>query len=53
VDQNQDLAAYFKVRSIPTLVFFQDGKVADKHTGLLTERELRLKIDALEVAVTQ
>ena len=53
VDKNQDLAAYFKVRSIPTLVFFQDGKVVDKHTGLITERELRLKIDELEVAVTQ
>jgi thioredoxin 1 len=53
VDQNKDLAAYFNVRSIPTLVFFQEGKVVDKHTGLITERALRLKIDELEVAAAQ
>ena len=48
VDENRELAAKFNIRSIPTLVFFKDGKPADSHTGLITERNLRHKIDRLK-----
>ena len=48
VDNNQELAAKFGIRNIPTLVFFKDGKAVDKHTGLITERNLRSKIDRLK-----
>ncbi|WP_366521594.1 thioredoxin [uncultured Polaribacter sp.] len=48
VDENQELAAKFNIRSIPTLVFFKDGKSVDSHTGLITERNLRSKIDRLK-----
>ena len=48
VDENQELAAKFHIRSIPTLVFFKDGKPVDSHTGLITERNLRSKIDRLK-----
>ncbi|WP_298779516.1 thioredoxin [uncultured Polaribacter sp.] len=47
VDNNQELAAKFSIRNIPTLIFFKDGKPADRHTGLITERNLRQKIDRL------
>jgi thioredoxin 1 len=48
VDEYQELAAKFGIRNIPTLVFFKDGKAVDKHTGLITERNLRSKIDRLK-----
>ncbi len=48
VDEYQELAAEFSVRNIPTLIFFKDGKAVDRHTGLITERNLRQKIDRLK-----
>lgn len=48
VDDNQELAAKFGIRNIPALIFFKDGKVIDKHTGLISERNLRNKINHLQ-----
>ena len=48
VDDNIELASQFNIKSIPTLVFFKNGKPADRHTGLITERNLRDKINRLK-----
>ncbi|WP_158840065.1 thioredoxin [Polaribacter sp. L3A8] len=48
VDEYPELAAKFNVRNIPTLIFFKNGAPADRHTGLITERNLRSKIDRLK-----
>lgn len=48
VDEYQELAAQFSVRNIPTLIFFKEGEPVDRHTGLITERNLRDKIDRLK-----
>ena len=48
VDDFQELAAEFSIRNIPTLIFFKEGKPVDRHTGLITERNLRDKIDRLK-----
>ncbi len=44
VDEAQELAASFEIRSIPTLVFFQDGEPLFEMVGLVSkpilEREL-------------
>lgn len=48
VDNNQELAAQFSIRNIPTLIFFKDGQPVERHTGLITERSLRQKIDRLK-----
>ena len=34
VDQNQELAAKYKVRSIPTLVLLKDGKEIKRFVGV-------------------
>ncbi|WP_010522646.1 thioredoxin [Aquimarina agarivorans] len=47
VDQNRELSAQFKIRSIPALFFIKDAKVVDQLTGLAPEAQLRAKIDAL------
>lgn len=47
VDENPKTAARYGVMSIPTLMFFKDGKVVDTAIGALPEQALQPKIDAL------
>lgn len=49
VDQQQELARRFGVRSIPTLVFFQNQNAVQTSVGLQSKDELRKKISALEM----
>ena len=35
--QSPELAARFNVRSVPTLIFFQDGQMKSQHTGTLSK----------------
>lgn len=41
VDENQELASHFGVRSIPHVVAFADGQAVDQFTGVLPESALR------------
>jgi len=47
VDDNQKTAARFNVMSIPTLIFFKDGKAVDTVIGAQSESALKSKIDSL------
>jgi thioredoxin 1 len=47
VDHNQKTAGRYRVMSIPTLMFFKDGKVAETVTGAVPENTLQSKIDKL------
>ena len=47
VDQNPQTATNYQIMSIPTLIFFKDGKVADMVVGAVPERVLEPKIEAL------
>lgn len=44
VDKNQELAAQFRVRSIPALFFIKDGKVVEALNGVQPESVLDEKI---------
>ena len=46
VDDNPQTAKVFKVRSIPTLIIFRDGEVAQRFTGLQSEAQLGAALDA-------
>lgn len=41
VDQNQELAGVFGIRSIPTVVLVKDGEILDGFAGALPEGQLR------------
>ena len=47
VDDAEDVAAQFGIRSIPTLLFFKDGVLADKTVGAVPKAEIADKINAL------
>jgi putative thioredoxin len=47
VDENQELAAHFQVRSIPHVVAFADGQPVDQFIGVLPEGQLREFLDRL------
>ena len=49
VDINTELAAKFKVRSIPTLFFLKDGDIKETLNGLQQRAVLEGKIEALRV----
>lgn len=50
VDEAPGLAQNFEIRSIPTLIFFKDGKVVERITGLPPEDELKAKLAAFAAA---
>ena len=45
VDESQDLAAKFIVRSIPMLLIIKSGVVKDQMIGLMNKNALRAKVD--------
>ncbi|MDR0972606.1 MAG: thioredoxin [Prevotellaceae bacterium] len=47
VDENQDLPGQFGIRNIPTLLFFKDGVLVDKHIGGTTKDVLKAKVASL------
>ncbi|HIX02813.1 MAG TPA: thioredoxin [Candidatus Odoribacter faecigallinarum] len=47
VDSSQATAAKFGIRNIPTILFFKDGKVADKQVGAVPKASLVEKINKL------
>lgn len=46
VDTNPKTATHFAVMSIPTLIFFKDGKVINQLVGALSRQELKKQIEA-------
>jgi thioredoxin 1 len=47
VDNNQPLAAHYRISSIPTILIFKDGKVAAQHVGGAPEATLRSEMQRL------
>ena len=46
VDANQEFAAKYGVRNIPTVLIFKDGEVVDKQIGAAPESAYKSKIEA-------
>jgi thioredoxin 1 len=47
VDQNQELAARYNIRGIPTMILFKDGEVKETIVGLTGKQALVAKLEGL------
>jgi thioredoxin 1 len=47
VDEGSKTASTFGVMSIPTLMFFKDGKVIEQVVGAVAKQELKTKIEEI------
>jgi thioredoxin 1 len=47
VDDNPRIAERFKIRSVPTVVFFRDGEAVDVSPKALSESDMQKKLDSL------
>src|ERR1700680_3518235 len=47
VDTNQELAAHYKISSIPAMLIFKDGKLVARHVGVMPEGTLRTEMERL------
>lgn len=47
VDQNYQLAQEYDVMSLPTFVFFKDGRETDRIVGVVSKEDLKTKLKVL------
>ncbi len=47
VEENEDLAAEYGIRNIPTILFFKDGEVVDKLIGAQSKEKFDEKFKAM------
>ena len=47
VESCDEIAASYRVRNIPTIVFLKGGEVVDKHVGAINKANLQAKIEKL------
>ena len=47
VDDCDDVPMQYGIRSIPTLLFFKNGELVDRHVGVISKADLSAKIDSL------
>jgi thioredoxin 1 len=46
VDHNPNISVEFGIRSIPTLLFFKNGQIVDRHVGVAPKEVLAKKLDS-------
>jgi thioredoxin 1 len=47
VDSSPNVSAKYSIRNIPTVLFFKDGKIADKQVGAVPKNNFVIKLKAL------
>ena len=45
VEENPETATFYGIMSVPTLIFFKNGKVIEQMMGALSKSELKKKIE--------
>lgn len=47
IDENDEIASAYRVRNIPTVLFFKDGEVKERSVGLVKQSDLEDKIKSI------
>ncbi len=48
VDEQSNLSQQFNIMSVPTMLFFKDGKVMEQMVGLQSKETIRAKLEELK-----
>jgi thioredoxin 1 len=48
VDSEMDLSIQYGIQSIPTICFFKDGELVNKHVGTMNKRNLNTTLASIE-----
>lgn len=48
IEKHKELAAYYKIQSIPTLMVFKNGELLWRHSGVMQPKELKEVIEKYE-----
>ena len=46
-DQHAEMVQQFAIKSVPTLLFFRDSELVDRHVGTATKHKLQHKVEQL------
>lgn len=49
IDANPELAARFAIRAVPTLLYFEGGKVRDQSLGVVSKKDIVTRLESLAV----
>lgn len=47
VDENDDITSEFGIMSIPTMLFFKNGQMVERHVGACSKAELKAIFDKM------
>ena len=47
VDEERDLAVMLSIQSIPTFIFFKEGKIVGKESGYMNKAAFKAKIESI------
>ena len=47
VDENDEIPGEYGIRSIPTILFFKNGELADRHVGVASKDTLKEKLKTI------
>jgi thioredoxin 1 len=47
IDKNPDLAGFYNVSAVPTLLVFKGGRLVNRHVGMQSETTLRAELEQL------
>ena len=48
IEKHKELAAYYKIQSVPTLMVFKNGELLWRHSGVMQPKELKEGIEKYE-----
>lgn len=48
IEKHKELAAYYKIQSVPTLMVFKNGELLWQHSGVMQPKELKEVIEKYE-----
>ena len=47
IEENEDPTREYKIMGVPTVIYFEKGKVIDRVTGLLSKEEYKIALDCI------